>query len=529
MARNVRHSARRRTGAHLYTQRTAVQASAPVGAHVYPVHSGLNSSGTFGKKSNKHRPRPLAPVLVIVAILLAFYFLGFAVFNFVVYPRSVLNGDDISLQPASEVASSVATSVANHVLSVSDSSGFSMEIKGSDVDLKFNDKAFAASIISQQNPWLWPIAVFSSHDIAPIYESSFDEDSLKDEVDSAVDSYNQKATQSTDATMAYDNTSSTFAIVAEKQGTALNSDVVEAQVSDALQVFDSTLVLTDDAYIHPSVTSDDANLQTAVSQANALLGATQSLTVGGTQVAEVTKDQLASWLTINDDFSVSVDTDAITAWAQGEFSSQLDSVSTTRNYTTPDGSSYTVSGGTYGWNIDGASLADSISSAIESGSAGTIEIPMKQTASVWAPGAADWGSRWIDINLTTQHAKLYDNGSVTWESDIVSGNSAKGYDTPTGVYSIDSYMTSTASSGSRVKLISPEVDAEGNPTYTSYVDYWIPFIGNLVALHDATWRSSFGGTIYQTNGSHGCVNLPASAAASLYSLVKVGDVVVVHD
>ncbi|NLH91048.1 MAG: L,D-transpeptidase, partial [Atopobium sp.] len=130
---------------------------------------------------------------------------------------------------------------------------------------------------------------------------------------------------------------------------------------------------------------------------------------------------------------------------------------------------------------------------------------------------------------TTQHAKLYDNGSVTWESDIVSGNSSKGYDTPTGVYSIDSYMTSTASSGSRVKLISPEVDAEGNPTYTSYVDYWIPFIGNLVALHDATWRSSFGGTIYQTNGSHGCVNLPASAAASLYSLVKVGDVVVVHD
>ncbi len=204
-------------------------------------------------------------------------------------------------------------------------------------------------------------------------------------------------------------------------------------------------------------------------------------------------------------------------------------MSTTRNYTTPDGSSYTVSGGTYGWNIDGASLADSISSAIESGSAGTIEIPMKQTASVWSPGAADWGSRWIDINLTTQHAKLYDNGSVTWESDIVSGNSAKGYDTPTGVYSIDSYMTSTASSGSRVKLISPEVDAEGNPTYTSYVDYWIPFIGNLVALHDATWRSSFGGTIYQTNGSHGCVNLPASAAASLYSLVKVGDVVVVHD
>jgi lipoprotein-anchoring transpeptidase ErfK/SrfK len=35
-------------------------------------------------------------------------------------------------------------------------------------------------------------------------------------------------------------------------------------------------------------------------------------------------------------------------------------------------------------------------------------------------------------------------------------------------------------------------------------------------LHDAPWRSEFGGTIYQTNGSHGCINLPADAAKVIY-------------
>ena len=29
-----------------------------------------------------------------------------------------------------------------------------------------------------------------------------------------------------------------------------------------------------------------------------------------------------------------------------------------------------------------------------------------------------------------------------------------------------------------------------------------------VGFHDATWRNRFGGTIYKTNGSHGCINTP---------------------
>ena len=37
---------------------------------------------------------------------------------------------------------------------------------------------------------------------------------------------------------------------------------------------------------------------------------------------------------------------------------------------------------------------------------------------------------------------------------------------------------------------------------------------------DATWRNSFGGTIYKTNGSHGCVNLPKNAAKTIYENIS---------
>ena len=61
----------------------------------------------------------------------------------------------------------------------------------------------------------------------------------------------------------------------------------------------------------------------------------------------------------------------------------------------------------------------------------------------------------------------------------------------------------------------------GKYEYESHVDYWMPFNGGI-GLHDASWRSKFGGTIYQTSGSHGCVNLPPASAATLYDLLYKG-------
>ena len=56
----------------------------------------------------------------------------------------------------------------------------------------------------------------------------------------------------------------------------------------------------------------------------------------------------------------------------------------------------------------------------------------------------------------------------------------------------------------------------------------MPFRANAWGLHDASWRSSFGGSIYVYNGSHGCVNLPSSAAAELYEIIDVGCPVLIH-
>ena len=56
----------------------------------------------------------------------------------------------------------------------------------------------------------------------------------------------------------------------------------------------------------------------------------------------------------------------------------------------------------------------------------------------------------------------------------------------------------------------------------------MPFNGN-VGLHDADrWRSKYGGDIYKTNGSHGCVNMPRDAAEKVFNIVSKGTPVIVY-
>lgn len=56
----------------------------------------------------------------------------------------------------------------------------------------------------------------------------------------------------------------------------------------------------------------------------------------------------------------------------------------------------------------------------------------------------------------------------------------------------------------------------------------MPFNGNI-GLHDADWRTSFGGQIYRTNGSHGCVNLPPDYARRIYDVVQTGTPVICYN
>lgn len=111
---------------------------------------------------------------------------------------------------------------------------------------------------------------------------------------------------------------------------------------------------------------------------------------------------------------------------------------------------------------------------------------------------------YIEVSISNQELKYYEFNEVVFSSPVVTGINNG---TPLGSFSVLYKTTNTELKGK---------------DYTSFVYYWMAFKGSNYGIHDATWRSTFGGQIYRYNGSHGCVNMPYSKIAELFYMVDVG-------
>lgn len=123
------------------------------------------------------------------------------------------------------------------------------------------------------------------------------------------------------------------------------------------------------------------------------------------------------------------------------------------------------------------------------------------------------GNTYLELDLGNQKVYLFKKGKLVYDTECVSGCKAWGMSTPAGVYKINSLERNA-------KLVGED--------YETVVSYWMGFIGNDIGLHDASWRGGFGGDIWKTDGSHGCINLSSQAAKDLYGMVYMGLPVIVY-
>lgn len=119
--------------------------------------------------------------------------------------------------------------------------------------------------------------------------------------------------------------------------------------------------------------------------------------------------------------------------------------------------------------------------------------------------------KYILVDISDQTLKYYVKGKVKLKSNVVTGG--RGCGTPTGRFKLHHKARNVNLTG---------------PGYVSHVNYWMPFIGQSYGMHDASWRSQFGGSIYKYNGSHGCVNMPRSKVSKLYKMVPNGTRVIIR-
>ena len=112
--------------------------------------------------------------------------------------------------------------------------------------------------------------------------------------------------------------------------------------------------------------------------------------------------------------------------------------------------------------------------------------------------------------MTKQVMYYYKDGICLVETDIVTGNVARNMETPARVCYVYAKQRNRTLRG---------------PNYAAFVNYWMPVNGNI-RIHDAKWRDEFGGDIYLTDGSHGCINTPYDKMKILYENVEIGTPVI---
>ena len=121
--------------------------------------------------------------------------------------------------------------------------------------------------------------------------------------------------------------------------------------------------------------------------------------------------------------------------------------------------------------------------------------------------------RYALVNLSQQYVQLWVDGRMIYSTLVVTGKPST--PTPRGTFSLLYKTTNTYLTG---------------PGYHLHVNYWMPFTHQGHGLHDAYWlrSSQFGGNTYLSGwGSHGCVNMPNSAAQTFYRYLSAGDRVII--
>ena len=300
-----------------------------------------------------------------------------------------------------------------------------------------------------------------------------------------------------------------FSIVPEVQGTEIDMDKLMAAVKDALNSQTRLLKVENlDCYKTIQVTADNADLNQMCANLNRYKDINITYVFGDQQ--EILPGlEAVKWIDGVSGSTVQVNQQKVAEYVK-YLADKYDTYGKPHTFTSTSGRQVSVNGD-YGWQINQAEEAVALTRMVQNGTNQTREPAYSRTAA--SRTGNDFGTTYVDVDMGLQHIYMYENGTLIAEAPIVTGNVAKGWTTPEGLYTL--YYKE------RDRVLRGPKRADGTYSYESPVSYWMPFNGGI-GLHDASWRGKFGGEIYKNNGSHGCINIPPKTAAVIYEHVYKG-------
>ncbi len=420
--------------------------------------------------TEKKRKFPVKIVVLILVVASVVYFGPAVYFHSHFLPSTTLNGMSVSGKTQKQVEDMITEEIDRYALQI-ETRGETEVLNGADISLapEFGDSIL--NCMKAQNPYIWPAALFSSQELEEETIVSFDKEKLESKADefSFMLKKNQKSPK--DAYCS-DYSEDGYKIIPEELGSKIKRNQLVSTLSEAVNNLKETVSLEEtDCYVKPNVTSEDETLKKVTNTLNQYTGVTLTYRIGEkkeTLDGSVTHE----WMRVNGS-EVTIDEEAVKDYADS-LASSYNTVFRKHTLNTSYQKTVDITAGDYGWKVDKEGEKEQILKDIKAGKSLERELIYSQTAN--SHGEHDYGDTYVEINLTAQHLFFYKNGSLIVESDFVSGNLSKNYDTPTGIYGLTYKQEDAVLRGEN---------------YASPVDYWMPYCNN-VGMHDASWNRKSG-------------------------------------
>lgn len=443
-------------------------------------------------------------LLFVVYVGVGFYFLS----HF--FPGTTLDGRNIGGLTVEKMKQEMTDEIHSYVLTIQQREGKSEQISGSSIALEPKWDGTAELLMLNQSAFAWPLELLMKHDLTGEILVEYDENKLAEQLAAleCMDPKNQTAPKN--ASFSKFDQEKGFTVKPSIPGTKIDEEKMASVVTSAVAEMASELSLEEaGVYVSAKILEDDERLAKAVKKLNKYAKSVITFQIGDDTLL-LDASEFGEWFTLDKKLKLVLRQDKVEEYVSS-LANTYNTCYSSKKLQTSYGTEVTIENSHYGWKIDEEAEKEQIIREIKAGKPVTRDLNYQMTAN--SHGKRDYGDSYVEINLTAQHLFLYKDGKLVLDTDFVSGNVAGNNASPTGAYGIFWMKRNAVLRGDN---------------YATPVSYWMPFAGN-VGMHDANWRSRFGGTIYKYNGSHGCINLPVSAAKTIFETVENNYPVLVYE
>ncbi len=465
---------------------------------------------TARKKTSSSHTKWIAVAAVAAVVLL--YGAGVYHYKSHFLRNTYINNTKVGGMTVDEAEKTFTQDFASHKIAIKEKERTEI-IDPQDVDAVIAVGSQVQDLYDSMNPWTWFMNFFGKKDHTVALDVTYDQEKLKTVVDNLECFAKANVVAPKDAYIKAGETK--FEIVPEVLGnTVKKKQLLQLIGTDLATGVTSIHLEKEDLYKLPSYYEKDQVVQDALAAANTYTHGTITYDFKYT-TETVDYNTSKDWVNISRDFKVTLSDEKIGDYVE-ELGNKYNTMGAARDFTTSAGNKINAYGGDYGWKIYFDKEKEKLEKNLKSGKNVNREPVYSYKAKCRNSAKDDIGDSYVEISIARQEVWLYIDGECIMNSSCVTGTPPNA-STYTGVYALTYKKSPDVLTGPNA----------GGGSYSSKVTFWMPFNGNQ-GMHDASWRSSFGGSIYKTNGSHGCVNLPYSAAATLYKHIDAGFPIVIY-